>query len=198
MPDDMDDAWQLDLPPEPAPTAAAPTVPPSAKRILEAMLFVGGAPLTAKRASELIRGLTPEQFHLHIAELNSDYRRQNRPYAIQTQDEGQILALRPRFRPVVERLFGGVREARLSAVVMDALAIVAYRQPLSKGETDALLGHDAGAALRQLVRRGLVQVSPRSDENPKDLVYRTSPRFLEFFGIQNLEDLPRTHDLQQM
>ena len=196
MPDETREAWEFALPPEAAP--AAPAAPPSAKRILEAMLFVGGAPLTAKRAGELIRGLAPEQFHLHIGELNADYRRQNRPYAIQTQDDGQVLALRPRFRPVVERLFGGVRAARLSASVMDVLAIVAYRQPLNKGETDALLGHDAGASLRQLVRRGLVQVAPRSPDDPKNLVYRTSPRFLEFFGIHNLEDLPRTHDLQQM
>jgi segregation and condensation protein B len=198
MPDETHEAWELDLPAEAPAEEAAPTVPPSAKRIVEAMLFVGGAPLTAKRAGELIRGLTPEQFQAHVSELNADYRRQNRPYAIQPQDDGHILALRPRFRSVVDRLFGGVREARLSSGVMDVLAIVAYRQPLNKGETDAVLGHDAGAALRQLVRRGLVQVAPRSAEDPKDLVYRTSPRFLEFFGIQSLEDLPRTHDLQQM
>ncbi len=197
MPNETGDAWELDLPPE-TPVESTPTAPPSVKRILEAMLFVGGAPLTAKRAGELIRGLTPEQFQLSIGELNTDYRRQNRPYTIQTQDDGQVMALRPRFRPVVDRLFGGVREARLSASVMDVLAIVAYRQPMSKSETDALLGHDAGASLRQLVRRGLVQLAARSADDPKDLVYRTSPRFLEFFGIHNLEDLPRTHDLQQM
>src|SRR6266852_5024768 len=79
--------WDVDVPELP-PTAAAPAPaenPPSPVRIIEALLFVGGAPLTAVRATEIVRGLTPERFAEAVATLNHDYRLQGRPYAIQPQ-----------------------------------------------------------------------------------------------------------------
>src|SRR5262249_13557092 len=111
-----------------------PAVPPPALRIAEAMLFVGGAPLTAPRACEIVRGLTAEQFHQAIDNLNQDYRRQGRPYVIQSQGQGYVLVLRPRFRQVLELLYGTAREARLSPAAIDVLALVAYRQPATKQE----------------------------------------------------------------
>ena len=109
-----------------------------------------------------------------------------------------MLALRPRYRGVVEKLYGGVREARLSTAAVDVLAIVAYRQPATKAEVDAARGAESGALLRQLVRRGLVQVVYRGDAEHREVSYGTTARFLELFGLQSLEDLPRTNDLQQL
>lgn len=186
-------AWQLDVP-----DGERTEAPPSPQRILEALLFVGGEPLTAKRACEIIRGLNPEQFTQALDRLNHDYRRQGRPYAIQPQGQGYVLALRPRYRSVAEKLLGGVREARLSTAAIDVLALVAYRQPATKAEVDALRGIESGALLRQLVRRGLIQVVYRGDAAHKEVSYGTTPRFLELFGLQTLDDLPRTQDLQQL
>ena len=173
-------------------------LPPEPRRIVEALLFVGGAPLTAVRACDIIRGLTAEQFQEAVDGLNHDYRRQGRPYAIVSQGPGFVLALRPRYRGVVGKLFGGVREARLSTAAVDVLAIVAYRQPATKAEVDAARGAESGALLRQLVRRGLVQVVYRGDAEHREVSYGTTARFLEMFGLQSLEDLPRTSDLQQL
>src|SRR6516225_4709457 len=89
------------------------TTPPPLTRILEALLFVGGAPLTAERAAAAVRGLTPPQFTQALDTLNDDYRRQGRPYLIQPQEHGYALVLRPRFRGILEKLYGGPREARL-------------------------------------------------------------------------------------
>src|SRR5262249_48828268 len=155
-------AWSLDLPPEepsaPAPPqpADAPETPPSPVRIVEALLFTGGDPLTAAEACAIIRGLTAEQFPQVIDALNHHYRRQGRPYAVVPQGSGHVLSLRPRYRKVVERLHGGPREARLSPAALDVLALVAYRQPATKQEVDSLRGAESGALLRQLVRRGLL------------------------------------------
>jgi segregation and condensation protein B len=179
------------------PTAAAeapPPAPPPPERILEALLFVGGAPLTAARACQVIRGLTAEQFIEIIDNLNRTYRRQNRPYGIQPRDQGYVLALRPSFRGVMERVFGGVREARLSTQAIDVLALVAYRQPATKVEIDSLRGAESGPLLRQLVRRGLVQVVYRADAAAKEVSYGTTSRFLELFGLQSLDDLPKTQE----
>src|SRR6476469_2656735 len=84
-----DDVWQADVPPEP-PAAAESETPPPSLRIIEALLFVGGAPLTAKRAREILRGLTEEQFDDAVTQLNADYRRQARPYSIQPQGAGWV------------------------------------------------------------------------------------------------------------
>ena len=105
-------AWQADLPSE-APPIEAPAAPPAPLRIIESLLFVGGAPLTAKRAREILRGLSEAQFDEVITQLNTDYRRQARPYTIQPQGHGWVLTLRPKYRHVIEKLYGGVREARL-------------------------------------------------------------------------------------
>ena len=188
--------WEAE-PPEapPAPEVEAKT-PPAPARILEALLFVGGAPLTAARACQVIRGLTAEQFTQSIDELNRAYRRQNRPYGIQPRDQGYALVLKPKFRDVMERVFGGVREARLSTQAIDVLALVAYRQPATKLEIDSLRGAESGALLRQLVRRGLIQVVYRAEAERKEVSYGTTPRFLEVFGLQSLDDLPKTQDLE--
>jgi segregation and condensation protein B len=178
--------------------AGSEAAPPSPVRIVEALLFVGGAPLTAERVGEIIRGFGTEQFAQAVAELNRAYRSQNRPYTILARGDGYSLTLRPKYRNVTEKLYGGPREARLSTAAIDVLALVAYRQPATKAEIDSLRGADSGGQLRQLVRRGLVQVAYRADAAQREVSYGTTPRFLEWFGLESLDDLPRTQDLQQL
>lgn len=195
--------WQpdgLELPPpvETPATPAPPAVPPSPKRIIEAFLFIGGAPLTVEHACKAVRGLNEAQFHEAIAELNHDYRQQGRPYAIQPRDQGFVLSLRQRYRPILEKLYGGTREARLSTAAVDVLALVAYRQPATKQEIDGIRGAESGSLLRQLVRRGLLAVSHRGEAGNREVTYGTTPRFLRLFGLRNLDDLPQTQDLQRL
>lgn len=173
-------------------------MPPPPLHIVEALLFVGGVPLSFQRAREVIRGLGAEQFTDTIDALNQAYRRQNRPYVIAARPDGYALSLRPAYRAVAEKLHGGAREARLSTAAIDVLALVAYRQPATKAEIDALRGAESGPLLRQLVRRGLIQVAYRADAEMRQVSYGTTPRFLELFGLTSLEDLPRTQDLQLM
>jgi segregation and condensation protein B len=174
------------------------TAPPPLARIVEALLFVGGAPLTAARACETVRGLSEPQFAEIVAALNAEYRAQGRPYLIQAHGSGHALALRPRFKGVAERLHGGQRAARLSPAVIDVLALVAYRQPATKQEIDTLRGADCGAHLRQLVRRGLVAVVHRADAERREVTYGTTARFLELFKLRSLDDLPQTQELQRL
>jgi segregation and condensation protein B len=165
---------------------------------VEALLFVGGAPLPAERACAAVRGLTEAQLAEAVDALNQEYRRQGRPYLIQAQAAGYVLTLRPRFRPVWEKLYGGPRVARLSPAAIDVLALVAYRQPATRQEIESLRGADCGGLLRQLVRRGLIAVAQRGDADQREVAYGTTPRFLELFQLRSLDDLPQTQDLQQM
>jgi segregation and condensation protein B len=172
--------------------------PPATKRIVEALLFVGGSPLTGASAASAIRGLTPEQFSEIVDSLNQDYRRQARPYLIRLHDQGYMLELRPRFKPVWEKLYGGMREARLSPAAIDVLALVAYRQPATKQEIESIRGAESGHLLRQLVRRRLIAVAHRGESTQRVVSFGTTDRFLELFALASLDDLPQTQDLQKL
>jgi segregation and condensation protein B len=175
----------------------ADSPPPPVKRIVEAILFTGGAPLSAARAADVVRGLTAPQLAELVEELNRDYRTQGRPYRVQLRDQGYELTLRPRFRAVVERLYGSNREARLSPQALDVLSLVAYRQPATRQEIESLRGGESGAQLRLLVRLGLIAVQ-RGEAEQKEVFYGTTAKFLKLFGLQSLDDLPRTQDLQKI
>jgi chromosome segregation and condensation protein ScpB len=164
-----------------------PTIPPTPIQIVEALLFVGGPPLTAEHAAEAIRGLTPDQFRECIDTLNRVYRSQNRPYAVVHGATGYVLRVGRKYAAVRERLFGGPREARLNQPALDVLSLVAYRQPVGKAEIDGARGADSGGVLRQLTRLGLVATETAE---AGEVLYRTTGRFLEVFRLRDLEDLP--------
>lgn len=193
-------------PPEPppvAPPATAPRTaaqdeapPPPPERIVEAMLFVGGPPLTPPAVAAAVRGFTADRLRETVDLLNRTYRGQNRPYSIQARDAGYVLVVKPAYAAVRERLLGGTREARLSQPALDVLSLIAYRQPVTKPDIDALRGADSAAVLRQLVRLGLAVVSRRGEAGAREVCYGTTPRFLEVFGLSSLDDLPRLGDTQ--
>jgi segregation and condensation protein B len=173
-------------------------VPPTPEQLIEAMLFVGGHPLTAETAISAIRGLTQERFLVAIDVLTRRYRQQRRPYAVVPGGEGFVLAMLPMYRGLRESLFGGPRETRLSQPALDVLSVVAYRQPVGKAEVDAIRGTDSGSILRQLVRLGLVAVQHRAESGSREVRYGTTPRFLHVFGLASLDELPRLGDTSQV
>jgi segregation and condensation protein B len=198
-----DTAWEIDVTETdkeavPEASAAAASNPPSLLRLVEALLFVGGAPLTVERAVDAIRGLTPGQFTEAIAALNRDYRRQGRPYVVQAQAQNYSLVLRTRYHFVLERLYGQAREARLSPAAIDVLSLVAYRQPVARQDIDSIRGADSAALIRQLVRRNLIAVVQRGEAGRREVFYGTTARFLELFQLSSLDDLPQTADLQRL
>jgi segregation and condensation protein B len=163
--------------------------PPPLDRIVEALLFVGGPPLTAEGACAVVHGLTPARFHEAAARLNLAYRAQGRPYRILPRGGGLEMVLRPAFLALKGRLHGAAREARLSQAALDTLSLVAFRQPVTRKEVDALRGADSLPQLRQLVRLGLIAV-----RGGEEAAYTTTRRFLETLGIESIEDLPRAED----
>jgi segregation and condensation protein B len=188
-------------PPDPATPRPQPSdhdPPPTPEQLIEAMLFVGGHPLTSDVACSAVRGLTRERFLVAVDALGRLYRRQRRPYSIQARENGFVLTVLPSYHNLRERLFGGQREARLGQSALDVLSVVAYRQPVEKAEVDAIRGIDSGAVLRQLVRLGLVAVQHRAEAESRVVRYGTTPRFLQLFNLPSLDELPRLGDTAQV
>ena len=173
-----------------------PTTP---KTILEAMLFVGhpsNEPLTSRMAAGVIRGVSPAEVDELIKELNADYEAAAAPYRVISAGAGYRLTLLPKFEGLRERFYGRIRQARLSQSAIDILALVAYNQPISKQRVNELRQKSSGAILTQLVRRQLLEIE-RVDAKPRQTLYRTTPRFLKLFGIESLDDLPRSQEIDK-
>jgi segregation and condensation protein B len=171
--------------------------PPAPERILEALLFAGREPVTYDRARTILSGIEEEQFLSMIDKLNSTYRGQGRPYALLPREGGYVMTLKPAYLHLLERVRGPVRETRLSSAATDVLSLVAYKQPITKPEIDAIRGVDSGAILRQLLKHGLL-AAERKEEGGRDLAYSTTARFLSLFQLESLDDLPQTQDLERL
>lgn len=169
----------------------------SPSSILEAMLFVGSAtdePLTAERVASLMRGVRSTEIDAAVTELNERYQAENRPYRISSEGAGYRLILTPDFHRIRDRFYGKTRQARLSQAAIEVLSLVAYNQPISAEDLTRLRGMPAGAILSQLVRRQLLFLDRSAPEFPKGR-YTTTPRFLQLFGLESLEELPRSEEI---
>lgn len=165
----------------------------SPKSILEAMLFVGdpnGQPLIAAQVAKMMRGVSVQEIDDLISDLNCAYQDAGSVYEIRHQDAGYVMALRDQYDGLRERFYGTVRETKLSQVAIDVLAVVAYNQGISRQEIDAMRDQSSGSVLSQLVRRKMLRLE-RTEEKPRKTIYFTTDRFLQVFGLEDIEDLPQ-------
>ncbi|MFV1966192.1 MAG: SMC-Scp complex subunit ScpB [Pirellulaceae bacterium] len=171
----------------------------SPRSILEAMLFVGdpnNEPLTSKQVASLMRGVRREEVGELVEELNALYDEEGCPYRVQSVGAGYRLVLRDEYSSLRDKFYGRVKEARLSQAAVDILAIIAYRQPLTRAEIDKLRGKPSGTVLSQLVRRQLLRIE-RATEKPRITHYCTTDRFLALFGLQDLGELPQSEEVDR-
>jgi segregation and condensation protein B len=165
-------------------------------KIIEAALFVGGMPLTVKRLAGVLREEFERDFiERVIDELNLRYDEEHRPYEIRLEEGGYRMVLRPEFESVRNKIYGfGPKEVRLSRESLEVLALVAYRQPITKEQIEWAGKTNANAVLRQLLRREIIGLK-RTGNTAKEVSYHTTPRFLQIFGLADLGELPRGEDL---
>ena len=166
------------------------------RSILEAMLFVGhpnNVPLTSQRVASMMRGVRPQEVDELVVELNDHYQRQGCPYTIESVGAGYRMVLREEFGSLRNHFYGRVKAAKLSQAAIDVLAIVAYKQPMTRQQVDQLRGKPSGGLLSQLVRRELLRIE-RTETKPRLTHFRTTDRFLQLFGMESLEDLPNSPD----
>ena len=173
-------------------------VPIGPASILEAMLFVGdreNRPLTLARATELMRNVSETEAIEALADLNERYWRDGAPYRIVRDGDGYRMALRPEFDALAVRMVGGkAKEFKLTQTMIDVLALIAYRQPISLDEILETRNNATGA-LAQLVKRELVAQEKRVVDKKKVAFYSTTSRFLRLFNLESLDDLPIVGDV---
>jgi segregation and condensation protein B len=164
-----------------------------AKAVLESLLFVADEPVTVARlanALEVDRSLVK-----HAAQaLSEEY--MGRGLRVQYQDDQVQMVTAPEVAPYVERFLGLQYSGKLSAAALETLAIIAYRQPITTPQIEAIRGVDCQGVLRSLVARGLIEAVDRLETAGRPLVYATTFEFLQYFGLGNLTELPELEDAE--
>jgi len=167
-------------------------------RILEAVLFASDSPVEPERLIDLIEGLDFSELPDLANALNREYEAQGRVFRIVEVAGGYQFETLAQYGPFIERLYHVKNRQRLSRAALETLAIVAYKQPISKVEIDALRGVDSDASIRTLQNRDLIEVAGRGDGVGKPLLYGTTREFLRYFGLNDIKDLPGADELASM
>ncbi|HEY3051044.1 MAG TPA: SMC-Scp complex subunit ScpB [Gaiellaceae bacterium] len=171
------------------PVPGAPAPPPVA--VLEAVLFASDAPVEAERIREVLELPSADEARALVAELARGYDESGRALQIVEAGGGYRLVTRPDVAPWLVRLARSRSRSRLSRPALETLAIIAYRQPVSRPEVDAVRGVNSEGVLENLMERRMVRIAGRKDAPGRPFLYETTREFLVAFGLRDLGDLPR-------
>src|SRR5947209_7405042 len=180
-------------------------------RLVEALLFSAQKPLTTRELRDAIKAaggedeLAPNEFakasEAEIAaaleQLKVEYIEQQRAFQLIERAEGWQLASDPEYARWVRQLFPAAKPQRLSPPALETLAIVAYRQPITRADIEAVRGVAVDGMLQSLMERGLVKIAGRAEVPGRPLLYETTQFFLEHFGLKNLDELPNCDELRK-
>jgi segregation and condensation protein B len=159
--------------------------------LLEALLLATHHPLTALRLAEILGVKSVKPIRKAVAALNDQYADSNRSFRIEQVAGGyQILTL-AQFGPALTALHQKEIDAKLTKAALETLAIIAYKQPILRADVEAIRGVACGETIRSLMEKHLVRIAGRAEVPGRPILYGTTKRFLELFGLNNLKDLPQ-------
>ena len=178
--------------------------------VIEALLFSAQKPLSAKEMVDVLKRAgedelsSPNEFRnaresevaAALEQLKIEYIEQQRAFQLVEKAEGWQLASDPAYAQWVRQLFPGPKPARLTAPALETLAIIAYRQPITRADVEAVRGVTIEGVLQTLMERGLVKISGRAEIPGRPLLYETTQFFLDHFGLRHLDELPNVEELR--
>jgi len=158
------------------------------------MLFVWGEPLPAGEAAQVV-GLSEKEAVRIFEELRDEYFMQQRGIQIRRINKSYQFVTKPENADAIRQLCTPVRVRRLSQAALEVLAIIAYKQPVTKGQMDEIRGVKCDRVVEGLLKKGLVRERGRAQSVGRPMLYGTTDRFLEQFGFESLKDLPEIDDI---
>jgi segregation and condensation protein B len=165
------------------------------RNALEALIFASEGPIGIAALKRAFPRVTPGQVSAAVAEINAVLAETGRPYEIAEVGGGWQFRTRPSFAAVILSATPD-RKLRLSRPAMETLALIAYKQPLTRAEIEDLRSVDCGAVVKSLLERDLVRIVGRRDAPGRPALYGTSSNFLEIFGLRSLTDLPALREIE--
>jgi segregation and condensation protein B len=178
--------------------------------VIEALFFSAQKPLSAKEIVDALRNagaedefspnefasVRPAEVAAAIEQLKIEYIQHEHGFQLVEKADGWQLASDPKYAQWIRGLFPAPKPARLSSPALETLAIIAYRQPITRADVEAVRGVTIDGVLQTLMERGLVKISGRAEIPGRPLLYETTEFFLDHFGLRNLDELPNVEELR--
>jgi len=174
------------------------------KQVVEAILFSTPEPVSLGSLKIIIAAradgyeASDEELTQHIGALNGEYQTHERAFFIKSVAGGFSFATREQYHPWLEHIQHENALRKISQTALETLAIIAYKQPITKPEVDHIRGVDSGYVVKQLLEKGLIAVGGRNDGPGRALLYKTSERFLKHFGLNAIEELPKPREIEEI
>jgi len=167
------------------------------KAVIEALIFASETPLDVNKLADVLDSVEKKDIRDCLARLIEEYNCENRGFRIVEVAGGYHFRTKNAWSPWIKKLKKG-KPATLTPVMMETLAVIAYRQPVLKAEIDKVRGVDTGGAIKKLLERKLVRIVGRKDVPGKPIIYGTTQRFLEVFNLKDLAELPTLRELKEL
>lgn len=168
------------------------------KQIVEALILASDVPIPGNKIAGIVDGLTAKSVNKIVDDLNSKYSQNSRAFFITQIAGGFQLNTRKEFVPWIKQLFKGRMRPRLSQAGLESLAIIAFKQPVSRVEVDAIRGVHSGGVLKNLLERNLVSIAGRGEGAGKPILYGTTRDFLQYLGLNDVSDLPKPREIEEI
>lgn len=166
------------------------------KRLLEAVLFAADKPVPASMLAHILSNSSETEVRDALIEMAREYEELGRSFVLKEIGGGYLLSTHPAYEPWVRKLFRGRLTLRLSKSALETIAIVAYRQPVSKQDIEIIRGVNADGVLNTLLDRKLIRVVGRKEGMGRALIYGTSDEFLVYMGLNDLTELPQIEEMK--
>lgn len=166
--------------------------------IVEALILASPEPIESKKIAETIEGFTVAKVASVVADLNEKYLQSGSSFRIREIAGGYQFHVLPEYTGYVDEIFARRRKMRLTQAALETLSIIAYRQPITKSEIEHVRGVASDGVIQNLLEKSMVTIRGRAKGVGKALQYGTTDEFLKFFGLNNLEDLPRMSEIEEL
>jgi segregation and condensation protein B len=169
------------------------------KRILEALLFVSERPLSLKELKDILKSDYSDAANIEkiLNELKEEYSVVCKPYEIKFVADGWTFATKPEYSPWIKKLLKQKTILKLSPSALETLAMVAYKQPITRAEVDDIRGVESSGVIDTLLERRLIKIVGRKEALGRPLLYGTTQDFLKHFGLAHLSELPLIEDMSK-
>jgi len=168
---------------------------PAVESVVEAVLFASDEPLTPNRLADIVEA-SVKHIRQHIHNLNDKYKANNNAFRIEEVAGGYQLLTLSCYNPWLKKLLRARSDSKLSPASLETLAIIAYKQPVIRADIEAIRGVAVGEIVRSLMYKGLVKIVGRAEVLGRPMLYGTTKKFLEVFGLNTLKDLPKIEELK--
>ncbi len=169
---------------------------PTIESVTEAVLFASDEPLRPERLADIV-GTSVKQLRQYIEQLNSRYKANNNAFRIEQIAGGYQMLTLSGYNHWLSKLLRVRSDGKLSGAALETLAIIAYKQPVIRADVEAIRGVAAGDMIRNLMYKGLVKIAGRAEVLGRPMLYGTTRKFLQIFGLNSLKDMPNVEELKK-